>query len=101
MDNWRTGNSTPEVLIGRDGWDYLRISISDRGNSNWFDADVEIRCGVWHGQYTAQFESGELRSFAAELRKLVNELSGSAILSKDWNHILPLHARVMVAGTSG
>jgi len=70
-------------------------------NSNWFDADVEIRCGVWHGQYTAQFENGELRSFAAELRKLVNELSGSAILSKDWNHILPLHATVMVAGTSG
>jgi hypothetical protein len=72
----------PEVLIGRVGWDHLRIAVPDRGSSNWFNADVEIHCGAWHGQYTAYFENGELRSFAAQLRNLYRDLSGSAVFQQ-------------------
>jgi hypothetical protein len=71
-----------ELLIGRAGWNHLRIAISDRCHSNWFNADVQIRCGGLSAKYTATFESGELRSFAAEIRRLYRELSGSACLKQ-------------------
>jgi hypothetical protein len=70
------GSPQNEVVIGRVGWDYLRVAVSNRWSSNWFDADVEIHCGAWSGKYTATFENGELRGFAAELRKLYQTLSG-------------------------
>jgi hypothetical protein len=71
-----------ELQIGRVGWDYLRIEVSDRWSTNWFDADVEIKCGAWSGKYTATFENGELRSFAAEIRRLYVDLSGTASLQQ-------------------
>jgi len=67
-----------ELLIGRLGWDHLRISTAaDCLRTYEFKPDVEIRCGVWRGKYEATFECGELRSFASELRDFGRNLSGS------------------------
>jgi len=68
--------------MGKIGCDYLRIAVSNRWSSNWFNADVEIQAGAWSGKYTATFENGELRSFASGIRKLYRELSGSVSLAQ-------------------
>jgi hypothetical protein len=79
-----------ELLIGRIGWDHLRITLSDRWSTNWFNADVEIKCEAWAGKYTATFESGELRSFASEIRTLYQELSGTAALQQTGQQYLSI-----------
>jgi hypothetical protein len=66
-----------ELVIGRIDQDHLRITISNRWSTNWFDANVEIKCGAWSGNYTATFENGELRSFASDIRRLYQDLSAT------------------------
>jgi hypothetical protein len=70
-----------EVIIGRAGWDYLRITVPTPG-PHFFNGDVEIQCHAWRGKFEAGFRRGELRGFAQQLRKLYEQLSGTARLQQ-------------------
>jgi len=60
--------------------DELVIQVLGHDPEDWLSAEVEIRCGVWSGRFTASFLSGELSSFGSEVRQLHGELSGCAEL---------------------
>jgi hypothetical protein len=65
-----------EVVIGSNDGDHLRITVVDRSNRPFFDAEVEIHCRPWSGKFAATFLIGELNGFASQIRELYRELRG-------------------------
>jgi hypothetical protein len=72
------------ILIGHEGSERENILIhvcSETKGEGWYDASVQVRCGVWTGAFGAEFRAGELRTFANELEDLYRSLSGCARLN--------------------
>jgi hypothetical protein len=67
--------------IGGENTEYVRVSnIRDHGDG-WFSADVAVAVGSFRGQYTADFNSWAFSDFAAQLDKLYQTVSGSAVFT--------------------
>ena len=70
-----------EIIIGNKGRDYIsilpRASYSAEG---WRSAEVQVRCGGWHGSFDMSFFKGELEKFGEDLCLLHRDLTGQADL---------------------
>lgn len=67
--------------IGDKEAEYVRLSnIGDHGDG-WFSADVEVVVGAFRGRYRADFNSWAFANFRAELEKLYQTVSGSAVFT--------------------
>ena len=67
--------------IGGETSEYVRVSnIRDNGDG-WFGADVEVVVGAFRGAYPADFNSSAFSRFRADLEKLYQTVSGSAVFT--------------------
>ena len=82
-----------EVVIGRFGWDFLRITLLDRRNPPFFDAEVEVHCRPWAGKFVATFFIGELHEFAGQIRELYRDLHGPIRFEQKHERFLTLELK--------
>ena len=88
-----------EVVIGRIGWDYLRLEVMHRRNPPFFDAEVEIHCKPWSGKFVATFFVGELRELARQIRELYGDLRGPIQFEQKYERFLTLELKGNGRGT--
>lgn len=79
---------TTEIVIGRIGWDYLRIRALGRSYPPFFDAEVEVQCRPWSGKFVATFLNGELSEFAGRIRELYRDLRGPVRFEQKYERFL-------------
>jgi hypothetical protein len=54
--------------------------ISGPDREDWSRADIEVHCDGFSGKIRGQFWKNELADFGKEVRKLLTDLSGEAVL---------------------
>ena len=68
------------TLIGLKNGDHVLIEPSPKVISGGFQAEITVRCGPWHGRYTAHFMVGELNKFGKDVDNVYNNLKCTAAL---------------------
>ena len=57
---------------------YERQPVGKYWDDNWLSVEIRVHAGRFHGRTRAAFITGDLVSFASQLRPLYDSLSGSA-----------------------
>lgn len=76
----RTVSNRVEVVIGNKGADHVSLQIARHDPEGWCNGNIEVRCNHLAAKINGTFHKGELSRFAQEIRRLCDDLSGTAQL---------------------